>query len=80
MWGPKPRVWVPTTGPRPSHVRRQWCADEAACVRINPIRNSYDMYGYLLSQFRVELLDQHGDPVDTMGEEYNTTLVIEYEV
>ena len=23
----------------------------------------------LLSQFRVELLDQHGDPVDTMGEE-----------
>ena len=24
---------------------------------INPIRNSYDMSGYLLSQFRVELLD-----------------------
>ena len=47
---------------------------------INPIRNSYDMSGYLLSQFRVELLDQHGDPVDTAGEEYNTTLVIEYEV
>ena len=47
---------------------------------INPIRNSYDMSGYLLSQFRVELLDQHGDPVDTMGEEFNTTLVIEYEV
>ena len=38
------------------------------------------MSGYLLSQFRVELLDQHGDPVDTMGEEFNTTLVIEYEV
>ena len=47
---------------------------------INPIRNSYDMSGFLLSQFRVELLDQHGSPVDTAGEEYNTTLVIEYEV
>ena len=47
---------------------------------INPIRNSYDMSGYLLSQFRVELLDQHGDPVDTMGEEFNTTPVIEYAV
>ena len=46
---------------------------------INPIRNSYDMSGYLLSQFRIELLDQHGDPVDTMGEEFNTTIVIEYE-
>ena len=26
---------------------------------INPIRNSYDMSGYLLSQFRVELLDEN---------------------
>jgi hypothetical protein len=46
---------------------------------INPIRNSYDMSGYLLSQFRIELLDQHGDAVDTMGEEFNCTVVIEYE-
>ena len=47
---------------------------------INPIKNTYDMSGTRLTRFRVELQDQHGDPVDTRSEEFNCTIVIEYEV
>ena len=46
----------------------------------NEGRGPVSSHSSFRSQFRVELLDQHGDPVDTMGEEFNTTLVIEYEV
>ena len=34
---------------------------------INPIRNSYDMSGYLLSQFRVELLDHAASMTTTVA-------------
>ena len=47
---------------------------------INPIRNTYDMSGTRITRFRVELQDQHGDPVDTRSEEWNTTIVLEYEM
>ena len=47
---------------------------------INPIKNTYDMSGTRITRFRVELQDQHGDPVDTRSEEYNCTIVIEYEI
>jgi hypothetical protein len=46
---------------------------------INPIKNTYDMSGTRITRFRVELQDQHGDRVDTRSEEYNCTIVIEYE-
>ncbi len=47
---------------------------------INPIKNTYDMSGTRITRFRVELQDQHGEPVDTREEEYNCTIVIEYEI
>ena len=47
---------------------------------INPIRNTYDMSGTRITRFRAELQDQHGDPVDTRSEEWNCTIVLEYEM
>ena len=47
---------------------------------INPIRNTYDMSGTRITRFRVVLQDQHGDPVDTRSEEWNCTIVLEYEM
>ena len=37
------------------------------------------MSGTRITRFRVELQDQHSEPVDTREEEYNCTIVIEYE-
>ena len=47
---------------------------------INPIKNTYDMSGTRITRFRVDLQDQHSEPVDTREEEYNCTIVVEYEV
>ena len=47
---------------------------------INPIKSSRDLSGTSLSTFRVELLDQLGQPVDTRGESYNAVIIIEYDL
>ena len=47
---------------------------------INPIKSSRDLSGTSLSTFRVELLDQLGQPVDTRGESFNAVIIIEYDL
>ena len=38
------------------------------------------MSGNSIAQFRVELLDQNGSPVNTAGESYNAVIIVEYEL
>jgi hypothetical protein len=47
---------------------------------INPIKNSRDMSGENITNFRVELQDQLARPIETAGEEYHVVLIIEYEL
>ena len=47
---------------------------------VNPIKSAHDMSGNSIAQFRVELLDQNGSPVDTAGESYNAVIIVEYEL
>ena len=47
---------------------------------VDPIKSAHDMSGNSIQSFRVELLDQNGAPVDTAGESYNCTIVVEYEL
>ena len=47
---------------------------------INPIKSTYQLQGATIDDLTIELLDQHGDAVDTQSEAYSCTLVIEYDV
>jgi len=47
---------------------------------INPIKNTRDMSGDMLSSFRVQLQDQLAQPIDTAGESYNVVIIIEYDL
>ena len=47
---------------------------------VDPIKSAHDMSGNSIAQFRVELLDQNGAPVDTAGESYNAVIIVEYEL
>eukprot|EP01046_Picozoa_sp_COSAG06_P062719 COSAG06_NODE_14260_length_1173_cov_1.507449_2_plen_88_part_00 len=47
---------------------------------INPIKNTRDMSGESITNFRVELQDQLARPIDTVGEDYHVVLIIEYEL
>jgi hypothetical protein len=47
---------------------------------INPIKNSRDMSGENIKNFRVELQDQLARPIETAGEDYHVVLIIEYEL
>ena len=46
---------------------------------INPIKSTYPLQGTTLSSLNIELLDQNGQSVDTQGEGYSCTLVVEYD-
>ena len=47
---------------------------------INPIKSTYQLQGATIDELTIELLDQHGDAVDTQSEAYSCTLVIEYDM
>ena len=47
---------------------------------INPVKSSYPLQGTTITQLNIELLDQNGGAVDTQGESYSLTLLIEYDM
>jgi hypothetical protein len=47
---------------------------------INPIKSTYPLQGSTLSNLNIELLDQNGERVDTQGEVFLLTLVVEYDM
>jgi hypothetical protein len=49
-------------------------------VPINPIKSTYPLQGSTLSDINIELLDQNGERVDTQGEGFSLTLVVEYDM
>jgi hypothetical protein len=61
----------PVTGTRGSVIQ---------FVPINPIKSTYPLQGSTLSNLNIELLDQNGERVDTQGEGFSLTLVVEYDM
>jgi hypothetical protein len=61
----------PVTGSRGSVIQ---------FVPINPIKSTYPLQGSTLSDINIELLDQNGERVDTQGEGFSLTLVVEYDM
>ena len=47
---------------------------------MNPVKSSYPLQGTTITQLNIELLDQNGGAVDTQGESYSLTLLIEYDM
>jgi len=47
---------------------------------INPVKSSYPLQGTTITQLNIELLDQNGGAVDTQGESFSLTLLIEYDM
>ena len=47
---------------------------------INPIKSTYPLQGSTISDLHIELLDQNGQRVETQGEGYSCTIVVEYDM
>ena len=46
----------------------------------NPIKSTYPLQGSSISQLNIELLDQNAEDVDTQGESFSCTVVVEYDL
>jgi hypothetical protein len=55
-------------------------AQSFSLSRSTPLKSTYPLQGSTINELNIELLDQNGDNVDTQGEGYSCTIVIEYDM